>query len=39
MKKTMPVDILANTLSRYRDRVEGPTLERSINRDGIKIYG
>jgi predicted nucleotidyltransferase len=39
MKKTMPVDILANTLSRYRDRAEGPTLERTINREGIKIYG
>jgi predicted nucleotidyltransferase len=39
MKKTMPVDILANTLSRYCDRAEGPTLERTINREGIKIYG
>jgi predicted nucleotidyltransferase len=39
MKKTMPVDILANTLSRYRDRAEGPTLERTINREGIRIYG
>ena len=38
-KKTMPVDILANTLSRYRDRAEGPTLERTISREGIKIYG
>ncbi|MCL2128366.1 MAG: nucleotidyltransferase domain-containing protein [Treponema sp.] len=38
-KKTMPVDVLANTLSRYRERVEGPTLERVINREGIKIYG
>ena len=38
-KKTMPVDILANTLSRYRERCEGPTIERTINREGIKIYG
>ena len=38
-KKTMPVDILANTLSRYRDRTEGPTIERTIAREGIKIYG
>jgi len=39
MKKTMPVDILANTLSKYRERVEGPTIERTINNEGIKIYG
>jgi predicted nucleotidyltransferase len=39
MKKTMPVDILANTLSRYRERAEGPTIERTIEREGIKIYG
>jgi predicted nucleotidyltransferase len=39
MKKTMPVDILANTLSKYRERVEGPAIERTINREGIKIYG
>jgi len=38
-KKTMPVDILANTLSRYRERAEGPTIERTITREGIKIYG
>jgi len=38
-KKTMPVDIIANTLSRYRERAEGPTMERTINREGIKIYG
>ena len=38
-KKTMPVDILANTLSRYRERMEGPTIERTISREGIKIYG
>ena len=38
-KKTMPVDILANTLSRYRQRMEWPTIERTISREGIKIYG
>jgi len=38
-KKTMPVDILANTLSRYRERAEGPTIERTISRSGIRIYG
>jgi predicted nucleotidyltransferase len=38
-KKTMPVDILANTLSRYQERAEGPTIERMITREGIKIYG
>ena len=38
-KKTMPVDILANTLSNYRERVDGPTIERTINREGIRIYG
>ena len=38
-KKTMPVDILANTLSRYRERAEWPTIERTISREGIKIYG
>ena len=38
-KKTMPVDIIANTLSRYRERAEWPTIERTISREGIKIYG
>ena len=38
-KKTMPVDILVNTFSRYRERAEGPTIERTIDREGIKIYG
>ena len=38
-KKTMPVDILVNTFSRYHERAEGPTIERTINREGIKIYG
>jgi len=38
-KKTMPVDIIANTLSRYNERAQGPTIERTISREGIKIYG
>ena len=38
-KKTMPVDIIANTFSRYHERVQGPTIERTISREGIKIYG
>ena len=38
-KKTMPVDILANTLSRYRQRTKWATIERTISREGIKIYG
>ena len=38
-KKTMPVDIIANTISRYRQRMEWPTIERTISREGIKIYG
>ena len=38
-KKTMPVDILANTFSRYHERALGPTIERTICREGRKIYG
>jgi predicted nucleotidyltransferase len=38
-KKTMPVDILAATKSRYLDRREAPTLERQIAEEGIKVYG
>ena len=38
-KKTMPVDIIANTFSRYNERVQGPTIERTICREGKKIYG
>ena len=38
-KKSMPVDILTNTFSRFHDRATGPTLERTIRREGIKIYG
>ena len=38
-KKTMPVDIVTNTLGRYMERSKFPTLERTITREGIKIYG
>ena len=38
-KKTMPVDIVTNTRSRYIERSKFPTLERTIAREGIKIYG
>jgi predicted nucleotidyltransferase len=38
-KKTMPVDIITNKLSKYRERSEGPTIERTVSLEGIKIYG
>jgi len=38
-KKTMPVDIVTNTLGKYRERAQLPTLERTVSRQGIKIYG
>ena len=38
-KKTMPVDVVTNTLGKYRERSKFPTLERTIEREGIKIYG
>jgi predicted nucleotidyltransferase len=38
-KKTMPVDIIVNTLTGYRERAEGPTIERTVSQRGIKIYG
>ena len=38
-KKSMPVDIVTNTLKRYKERSKFPTLERTIARKGIKIYG
>ena len=37
--KTMPVDIIANKKSRYQRLTEGPTMERKIAREGVKIYG
>jgi len=38
-KKTMPVDVVTNTLGRYRERSGFPTLERTVVNKGIKIYG
>jgi predicted nucleotidyltransferase len=38
-KKSMPVDILASKKNRFLDRKEAPTLERQIERQGIKVYG
>ena len=37
--KTMPVDIIANKKSKYLRLATGPTMERKIAREGIKIYG
>ena len=38
-KKTMPVDVVANTFGKYKERSKFPTLERTIEREGIRIYG
>jgi len=38
-KKTMPVDVVTNTIGKYRERSKFPTLERTIEREGIRIYG
>ena len=38
-KKTMPVDVVTNTLGKYKERSKFPTLERTIANKGIKIYG
>jgi predicted nucleotidyltransferase len=37
--KTKPVDIIANKKSKYLWLTTGPTMERRIAREGIKIYG
>jgi predicted nucleotidyltransferase len=37
--KTKPVDIIAAKKSRYLRLASGPTMERKIAREGIKIYG
>jgi predicted nucleotidyltransferase len=37
--KKKPVDIIANKKSRYLKLASGPTIERKITREGIKIYG
>jgi predicted nucleotidyltransferase len=38
-KKSMPVDIIAKNKSDFVNRLDGITLERIVNRDGIRIYG
>jgi predicted nucleotidyltransferase len=37
--KTKPVDIIVNKKSKYLWLILGPTMERKIAREGIKIYG
>ena len=37
--KTMPVDIITTKKSSYLKLITGPTIERKIAREGIKIYG
>jgi hypothetical protein len=38
-KKSMPVDIIAKNKQDFLNRLNGMTLERIVNRDGIRIYG
>ena len=38
-KKSMPVDIIARKKSYFVNRLDDITLERIVNRDGIRIYG
>ena len=38
-KKSMPVDIIARRKSYFVNRLGDITLERIVNRDGIRIYG
>ena len=37
--KTKPIDIITNKKSKYLRLMTGPTMERKIAREGIKIYG
>jgi predicted nucleotidyltransferase len=37
--KTKATDLLALKLNRFLDRKTSPTLERTIAREGIKLYG
>ena len=37
--KTKPVDIITTKKSKYLKLTKGPTMERKIAREGIKIYG
>ncbi|GHU76661.1 hypothetical protein FACS189461_4480 [Spirochaetia bacterium] len=38
-KKSMPVDIVAKKKKDFINRLSDITLERIVNRDGIRIYG
>jgi predicted nucleotidyltransferase len=38
-KKSMPVDIIAKKKKDFELRLDDITLERKVNRDGIRIYG
>ncbi|MDR2923047.1 MAG: nucleotidyltransferase domain-containing protein [Treponema sp.] len=36
---SMPIDIIAKNKQDFLNRLNGMTLERIVNRDGIRIYG
>jgi len=38
-KKSMPVDIIAKKKKDFVNRMSDMTLERIVNRDGVRIYG
>jgi predicted nucleotidyltransferase len=38
-KKSMPVDIVAKKKKDFLSRLNDYTLERIVNRDGVRIYG
>jgi len=38
-KKSMPVDIVAKKKRDFLSRLDDITLERTVSRDGIRIYG
>jgi len=38
-EKSMPVDIIAKNKRDFNSRLNDITLERIVNRDGIRIYG
>ena len=38
-KKSMPVDIVAKKKRDFTSRLDDFTLERIVNRDGVRIYG
>jgi predicted nucleotidyltransferase len=38
LDKLPPVDILADYISRFEERRQGPTMERKIAKDGVILY-